>query len=137
MLATYSCVSFQIQKNPGFLVMLFVVVAFRRMIKYDFLFPFFMQSSDFCMISRNLTRKYAISSDRFSAQGLHFSVQGLHLIPRAHTPSRARAANTHFGAFFFVHALLTLIPTPSFSWSRRHSCAFMRVRALPQHNPAP
>ena len=41
------------------------------MIKYDFLFPFFMQSSDFCMISRNLTRKYDIGSDCFGAQGLH------------------------------------------------------------------
>ena len=31
----------------------------------------------------------------------------------------------------------TLILAPSFSCSRCHSCAFMRVRALPLHTPAP
>ena len=128
-------------------------------------FSFSMHSSDFRMIYRNLARQYILSSDYFSAQGpsglnpVHdancefdfVTCATFKVIPHAHTPSRARAAYTHFGAFICVHALPSLISAPSFSCARCHSGAFIRVRAqakthsgafiraraLPQHPPAP
>ena len=128
-------------------------------------FSFSMHSSDFRMIYRNLARQYILISDYFSAQGpsglnpVHdancefdcVTCATFKVIPHAHTPSRARAAYTHFGAFICVHALPSLISAPSFSCARCHSGAFIRVRAqakthsgafiraraLPQHPPAP
>ena len=140
---------FKFNKSPGFLVMF----VFRRCIPGEngFIFPFSMHSSDFRMISRNLTRKYVLSSDYFSAQGpsrlnpVHddncdfdsVTCATFKVIPRAHTPSRARAAYTHFSAFICVHALPPLIPAPSFSCARCHSCALIRVRALARPTSSP
>ena len=106
-------------------------------------FSFSMHSSDFRMIYRNLARQYILSSDYFSAQGpsglnpVHdancefdfVTCATFKVIPHAHTPSRARAAYTHFGAFICVHALPSLISAPTFSCARCHSGAFIRVRA--------
>ena len=114
-------------------------------------FSFSMHSSDFRMIYRNLARQYILISDYFSAQGpsglnpVHdancefdcVTCATFKVIPHAHTPSRARAAYTHFGAFICVHALPSLISAPSFSCARCHSGAFIRVRAQARPTPAP
>ena len=91
-------------------------------------FSFSMHSSDFRMIYRNLARQYILISDYFSAQGpsglnpVHdancefdcVTCATFKVIPHAHTPSLARAAYIHFGAFICVHALPPLISAPSF-----------------------
>ena len=106
--------------------------------------------SDFRMIYRNLARQYILSSDYFSAQGpsglnpVHdancefdsVTYATFKVIPHAHTPSRARAAYTHFGAFICVHALHPLISAPSFSCARCHSGVFIRVRAQARPTPS-
>ena len=102
-----------------------------------------MHSSDFCTIFRNITRKYILSFDYFSAKGPpepnpvnddyydfdSVTCSTFKVIPCAHT------ASPGFTCARCIHPLwcLHLHACAAFT----HFSVFIRVRALPRHTLAP